>query len=290
MSSSSGNHKASNHKNAGAGSVDKNQNNQQPSSSSVGSSNVNPSAASSSESKKKIGLISSLRNSSLLPSSSSSGSAAVGSSSKDAAKRAQEEIKESELLKKKHAKLPITVEDVQRLGRYTDNYLCDLADNIYAIEFVRFKIRDVDTDLTLFEVAKSESDSQQQQQQQQSQVEDDSSRFVRYNFSSAFLRLKTVGATVEFTVGDKPVKNFCMIERHYFDERLLKSFDFDFGFCVPNSRNTIEHIYQFPRLTDSQMDEMISNPYATRSDTFYFVDNKLIMHNKADYAYNADYI
>lgn len=32
---------------------------------------------------------------------------------------------------------------------------------------------------------------------------------------------------------------------------------------------------------------MIENPYETRSDSFYFVDNKLVMHNKADYAYNG---
>lgn len=32
---------------------------------------------------------------------------------------------------------------------------------------------------------------------------------------------------------------------------------------------------------------MVENPYETRSDSFYFVDNKLIMHNKADYAYNG---
>ena len=32
---------------------------------------------------------------------------------------------------------------------------------------------------------------------------------------------------------------------------------------------------------------MIENPYETRSDSFYFVDNKLIMHNKADYAYHG---
>ncbi|KAK2092334.1 hypothetical protein P7K49_028862, partial [Saguinus oedipus] len=31
---------------------------------------------------------------------------------------------------------------------------------------------------------------------------------------------------------------------------------------------------------------MIENPYETRSDSFYFVDNKQIMH-KADYAYNG---
>ena len=32
---------------------------------------------------------------------------------------------------------------------------------------------------------------------------------------------------------------------------------------------------------------MIDNPYDTRSDSFYFVEDKLIMHNKADYAYNG---
>jgi hypothetical protein len=98
-----------------------------------------------------------------------------------------------------------------------------------------------------------------------------------------------------------------MIERHYFGEKLLKNFDFNFGFCVPNSRNTVEHIYEFPVLDKNEsmfiqvfstvffllvfffkVKNMIASPYMTKSDTFYFVDNKLIMHNKADYAYNAE--
>ena len=33
--------------------------------------------------------------------------------------------------------------------------------------------------------------------------------------------------------------------------------------------------------------EMIDHPFETKSDSFYFVDNKLIMHNKADYAYDG---
>lgn len=33
--------------------------------------------------------------------------------------------------------------------------------------------------------------------------------------------------------------------------------------------------------------QMVAHPYETRSDSFYFVDNKLVMHNKADYAYNG---
>lgn len=39
-----------------------------------------------------------------------------------------------------------------------------------------------------------------------------SPRFIRYYFKPNFLRLKHVGATMEFVVGAKPVKKFRMIE------------------------------------------------------------------------------
>ncbi|XP_012612113.1 protein unc-119 homolog B [Microcebus murinus] len=183
----------------------------------------------------------------------------------------------------------IRPEHVLRLSRVTENYLCKPEDNIYNIDFTRFKIRDLETGTVLFEIAKPcISDQEEEEEEEEGGVVDVSAgRFVRYQFTPAFLRLRTVGATVEFTVGDKPVSNFRMIERHYFRERLLKNFDFDFGFCIPSSRNTCEHIYEFPQLSEDVIRLMIENPYETRSDSFYFVDNKLIMHNKADYAYNG---
>ncbi|XP_004843706.1 protein unc-119 homolog B [Heterocephalus glaber] len=180
----------------------------------------------------------------------------------------------------------IRPEHVLRLSRVTENYLCKPEDNIYSIDFTRFKIRDLETGTVLFEIAKP-CISDHQEEEEGGDVDISAGRFVRYQFTPAFLRLRTVGATVEFTVGDKPVSNFRMIERHYFRERLLKNFDFDFGFCIPSSRNTCEHIYEFPQLSEDVIRLMIENPYETRSDSFYFVDNKLIMHNKADYAYNG---
>ncbi|CAO2629196.1 Protein unc-119 homolog B [Lemmus lemmus] len=176
----------------------------------------------------------------------------------------------------------IRPEHVLRLNRVTENYLCKPEDNVYSIDFTRFKIRDLETGTVLFEIAKPCSS-----EEESVDVDISVGRFVRYQFTPAFLRLRTVGATVEFTVGDRPVSNFRMIERHYFRERLLKNFDFDFGFCIPSSRNTCEHIYEFPQLSEDVIRLMIENPYETRSDSFYFVDNKLIMHNKADYAYNG---
>ena len=33
---------------------------------------------------------------------------------------------------------------------------------------------------------------------------------------------------------------------------------------------------------------MINSPWETRSDSFYFVDGIIIMHNKAEYNYSPD--
>ncbi|NWZ15668.1 U119B protein, partial [Agelaius phoeniceus] len=191
---------------------------------------------------------------------------------------------ESELL----ALETVRPEHVLGLCRVTENYLCKPEDNIYNIDFTRFKIRDLETGTVLFEIAKpSASEHAEEDEDDSTELDASAGRFVRYQFTPAFLRLRTVGATVEFTVGEKPVSNFRMIERHYFRDRLLKNFDFDFGFCIPSSRNTCEHIYEFPQLSEDLIRLMVENPYETRSDSFYFVDNKLIMHNKADYAYNG---
>ena len=38
----------------------------------------------------------------------------------------------------------------------------------------------------------------------------------------------------------------------------------------------------------SAVKDIIAHPYETRSDSFYFVEGTLVMHNKADYAYDAD--
>ncbi|XP_016084781.1 protein unc-119 homolog A isoform X1 [Sinocyclocheilus grahami] len=178
----------------------------------------------------------------------------------------------------------ITPEDVLGLQKITDNYLCGPEQNIHKIDFTRFKIRDMETGTVLFEITKPPTT---ESGEGRTDFDQNAGRFVRYQFTPAFLRLRQVGATVEFTVGDVPINNFRMIERHYFRGQLLKSFDFEFGFCIPSSKNTCEHIYEFPPLSEEIMREMILHPYETQSDSFYFVDNKLVMHNKADYSYNG---
>lgn len=139
---------------------------------------------------------------------------------------------------------------------------------MYDIEFVRFKIRDIDTDTTLFEINKPTAEELLDEEEEGPEAADEkdaaepeeaaeqdellpfSPRFIRYYFKPSFLRLRNVGATMEFVVGAKPVSKFRMIERHFFRDTLLKSFDFEFGFCIPHSRNTCEHIYNIPQLAD----------------------------------------
>ncbi|XP_017156161.1 protein unc-119 homolog [Drosophila miranda] len=197
----------------------------------------------------------------------------------------------------------VSPEEVLHLTKITDDYLCSANANVFEIDFTRFKIRDLESGAVLFEIAKPPSEqfpdglsveetmlAAAEELSLDDTADPNAGRYVRYQFTPAFLNLKTVGATVEFTVGSQPVNNFRMIERHFFRDRLLKTFDFEFGYCIPYSKNTCEHIYEFPNLPPDLVAEMISSPFETRSDSFYFVENRLVMHNKADYAYDGGII
>ena len=43
-----------------------------------------------------------------------------------------------------------------------------------------------------------------------------------------------------------------------------------------------------PQLPDALVQDMIDFPFETQSDSFYFVGEQMIMHNKALYAYTAE--
>eukprot|EP00275_Glaucocystis_incrassata_P001689 EC123694.1.p1 GENE.EC123694.1~~EC123694.1.p1 ORF type:complete len:180 (+),score=1.24 EC123694.1:104-643(+) len=171
--------------------------------------------------------------------------------------------------------------DVLQHVNPAEGFLCPLSANEYGVEFISFKIRDFEAGKTIFEVSK-EPDTGPPGAPDEN---DESCRCIRYTFPASFLTLKTVGTTLVFTVGPKPVPSFRMIERHYFRGRLLKSYDFNFGFCIPNSTNSWEAIYQMPQLSSEEVQELVDHPFETKSDSFYFVNDQLIMHNKAEYCY-----
>lgn len=96
--------------------------------------------------------------------------------------------------------------------------MCTPDANVYNIDFIRFKIRDLDTGTVLFEIAKPSvilgkfdlfvcikfiyinglcynvlDDSQTEGKVEETDL--NSGRFVRYQFTPKFLKLKLVGAT-----------------------------------------------------------------------------------------------
>ncbi|ESL10923.1 hypothetical protein TRSC58_01336 [Trypanosoma rangeli SC58] len=187
------------------------------------------------------------------------------------------------------ANIHITPEQVLQFNAPTSDFLCPLTANTYNIEFYRFTIRDMETGKVVFDVERDHGDYPPPETLAQLPPEvQQLMRTISYSFPPSLLRRKTIGAKLVFGVnGDIPVPNFRMIERHYFRNTLIKSFDFTFGFCIPHSTNTWEAIYDMPTLSEEWVRAIIASPNETVSDSFYFVDNKLMMHNKAYYAYNA---
>ena len=190
----------------------------------------------------------------------------------------------------------ITPDIVRSYKGFTPKFLCGMSSNIYNIRFKRFKVRDIETDFVLFDVSDDSDDNnnnenipEELKDENLKKIEDEdiykSPRMIRYHLGPDFLDLKNLGSSLTFSVGDKPVKDFLMIERHYFNEILIKSFEFKFDFCIPNSVNTWESIYTIPEIDPKLKQQMIDEPWHTRSDSFYFVGNELIMHNKAIYNY-----
>ena len=80
---------------------------------------------------------------------------------------------------------------------------------------------------------------------------EDAYRTINYQFPTDFLRCKTMRTALVFRVGTQEVNNFRMIERHYFKNKLIRSYDFEFGFCIPNSTNSWEAIYPIPERSSS---------------------------------------
>jgi hypothetical protein len=134
---------------------------------------------------------------------------------------------------------------------------------------LQFKIRDMDIGATIFETSAEESAKELMNVEN---MDENSLRTIRYTFDKSLLRTKSIGTTyvthhlqkaklnsLVFSVGPKPVHNFRMIERHYFKEKLIKSFDFNFKFCIPNSTNSWECIYEMPELAEKDSKLLVSN-------------------------------
>lgn len=183
----------------------------------------------------------------------------------------------------------VTPEEVKNYSKPTENFLCSPSANIYNVEFYRFTIRDMtDAGKVYFDVEHSPEQYRLGAARMGAMTPEaiNEARKIYYKFPASLLRQGTIGARLVFGInGPLPVKNFRLIERYYFRDTLLKSYNFDFGFCIPHSTNTWEAIYDLPNLSEEWQKSIVDNPNETVSDSFYFVENKLILHNRAYYTY-----
>ena len=145
----------------------------------------------------------------------------------------------------------ITPEFVSQLTNPTSRFLCKLKDNGPKFKFGGFKIRDMISKITLVDVPDQDDDSQM------SDEDDPETRAIKYHLGPDFLKLRTVGLTLNFGIGPEPINKLEMVERHYFRGKVIRSYDFKFGFVIPNSTNSWEFIYDLPVLTPEEEDEII---------------------------------
>mmetsp|Transcript_37288 Transcript_37288/g.116604 ORF Transcript_37288/g.116604 Transcript_37288/m.116604 type:complete len:234 (-) Transcript_37288:585-1286(-) len=181
-----------------------------------------------------------------------------------------------------------TPDDVLQLDRPTTGFLCPFNANVFGIEFLSFEICDYESKARIFRVGKDMEGPTEGMEMDIDPRNPDSMRTIRYNFSEDVLRMPVISTSLVFSVGGREIDNFRMIERHYFRDQLVKSYDFTFGFCIPGSTNEWEAVYAVPGLDESLIEDMINHPYETRSDSFYFANDTLIMHNKASYKYTKE--
>ena len=94
----------------------------------------------------------------------------------------------------------ITPDYVKSLNAPTEKFLCKLTDNWAKFRFRGFKIRDMVSNITLVEVPDDDIENEQL-----SDDDDPTKRMIKYHLGPDFLYLQTVGLTMNFSIGEKPI-------------------------------------------------------------------------------------
>ena len=90
-------------------------------------------------------------------------------------------------------------------------------------------------------------------------------RILKHKFSPLFFKLRNLELNLQFHVHskDKPLREMILIEKHFYEGKMLSEFEFSFQFCMAGSTNTWQYVYQLPQLSEEQQTEMIANPFKT---------------------------
>ena len=168
-------------------------------------------------------------------------------------------------------------EQALKMEKATDHFLLKLEDNIYGIRFNGFKLRDIKTQKIYYEFYPNDP----------YELDYFADHLLVYPFPNEILKgQKHLGTSLKLVVGDKLVKNLVFLERHYIHGKLAANFRFVFPVFVPKSQNDVEFIYEIPKLSPEVEEKLEKGEnIIAESDTFIFVEGKLIVHRRAKYIY-----
>ena len=170
-----------------------------------------------------------------------------------------------------------TEEQALKMDKPADKFLIELKDNVYGIRFNGFKLRDIQTDKVYHEYYPKDP----------YELDYFADHLLDYPFPNDILKgQKHLGTFLKLVVGDQVVKNLVLLERHYIGGKLAANFRFQFPMFIPKSENTVEFIYDVPKLAPEVEEKLKKGEdIHAASDTFVFVDGKLNVHRRAKYTY-----
>ena len=170
-----------------------------------------------------------------------------------------------------------TEEQALKMDKAADHFLVKLEDNIYGVRFNGFKLRDIKTDKVYHEYYPANP----------YELDYFADHILDYPFPNDILKgQKHLGTSLKLVVGDKLVKDLVLLERHYIGGKLAANFRFTFPAFIPKSENAVEFIYEIPKLSPEVEEKLEKGEDVfAESDTFIFVEGKLIIHRRAQYTY-----
>ena len=173
----------------------------------------------------------------------------------------------------------LTLDKILEMQSPTEDFLVTLEDNKPGVRFNGFKLRDCETGEIYHEYYPENV----------YELDYFAENELDYTFPHKILKAKTLGSTLKLVVGNQVVKNLVLVERHYIDGKLAANYHFKFPLFMPNSTNSIEFIYNVPKLSDEIVKRMNNgDPISARSDTFVLVEGKIVVHRRAKYLYYAE--
>ena len=166
------------------------------------------------------------------------------------------------------------------LPRPINGYLCPPS-NAYGIDFTAFTVRDDESGFVYFEVRQDGAPLPFEM------LGLEEPRSIRYRFNPDILRLPQINTVLEFrTSQDLP--NFQVIEKHYVGETNFATYRFGMdGPLKAGEKHVQEYVYE-NRISEALITEAVGHPWSHSVEALYFVDDEIVMHNKAAYLYSDD--